>query len=507
MQLYATKIQMEKILNNKIFYIILFIVLAIYVCFSTFLPRHSKYSDDEKVFVGTIEDIKVKDDKISLKLKGSEELICNYYRDDITLEILKEYPLGSKVEIEGSLKTPKGNTIPNTFNYKKYLYYHGIFYTCTVSNIKIIDKPKNIFYRIKNFIISRINSFETRDYLSTMIVGDKSLLDEETLDDYQNNGVIHLFAISGMHIGLFSTTLLFFFKKIKLKERKAYIITISFLWFYAFLTGFSGSVLRASLLFTILSLNKILKLNLTTKKALLLTGAIFLIVNPFMVYDIGFIFSFTTTFGLIYSNEILKKHKLLGTSLVASLYSLPITINNFYKYNFGSIFYNIIFVPFVSGIVYPLCLLTFIIRPIEPLLKVSILILESLNTICSHIKLSIIVIPKMSLLLIVIYYIVLFTMLKRKFYLISIFLFSLVLSTKLTPFLETSSYVEFLDVGQGDSSLIRSNHNKDITLIDTGGLVSYNENKKAYHVASNTINYLHSLGISKINTLIISHGY
>ncbi len=496
---------MKKLLNNKLFslFITLFLLLYVSICIS--ISKKSSYDIDEELFTGFIEDVKIKDGKIVYRLKGKERLICNYYKDDIDLKDLKTYPIGSKVEIKGKLKKPLNNTIPNTFNYKKYLYNNDIFYTCTIDEMRLLEKNKNLFKAIKNYIIIRIMNFKTKDYLSTMILGDKSLLDSDTIEAYRNNGVVHLFAISGMHIGLFSTIMLFIFKKIGLKEKASYPITIAFLWFYAFLTGFSGSVIRACLLFTTLSINKIFKLELSTKKCLLITGAIIVFIKPFIIFDTGFLFSFTTTFGLVSSSKILAKHKIIGTSIVAFLYSLPLIINNFYKFNLCSIFFNIIFVPFVSCLIYPLCLLTFMIRGLEPLLKMLIDLLEYLNAFCSNIDALVIIVPKLPIIFIAFYYVILYTTLAKKFYLTTIFSFSIILAMKLTPFLDSNSYVEFLDVGQGDSCLLRSKFNREVVLIDSGGVKSYSGEQK-YYISSNTVNYLHSIGINKIDAIISSHG-
>lgn len=501
------KQKIQKILNHKVFYVLVISWTVFWVFLNLSFEKKSSLNVDETKFEGVLEKLVVNDTKASLTLNiGSENLVCNYYfkEDQAYSDFREKYILGSKLLLKGTLSEPSNNTVPNTFNYKKYLYYHNTFYTCNTKEIEIIDENVNIFYRIKNAVIKRIMKFYTRDYMYTMIIGDKSLLDKETFSDYRQNGVTHLFAISGMHIGLFVAFLLKLFKKVG--EKRRYLIVISFIWFYAFLAGFSPSVIRSCLLFSLITFFKILKIEISSIKSLVITAFILICINPFIVMDIGFIYSFLTTIGLLYSGSILCKHKIIGTSLVAILYSLPVTINNFYKINLLSVFFNILFVPFVSIIVYPLCLLSFVFSFLEPLLRLSINILELLNSACTKISFLYIVIPKMSLILIIIYYLILIIFLKKKFYLVSFLLISVVLLSKFKPFLDDHDYVEFLDVGQGDSILIRSKKNKEIVLIDTGGIEVGKDKEVTYHVSSNTLTYLNSLGLNKIDTLILTHG-
>ena len=372
--------------------------------------------------------------------------------------------------------------------------------------MKITRSNVSLFYNIKNSIIKRCNSFKKiGPYLLTFIIGDKSNLDDDIINSYKDNGISHLFAISGMHIGLFSLLILTILKKLKMSINKSYIITISFIWFYAFLTGFSSSVLRAGLLFTLLSINKVFNLNIKSIYALVLTGCILIVINPLIIKDIGFTYSFTTTFGLMYSSKIIKKYRVIGVSLIAFLASLPITINNFYEFNILSIIINIIFVPYVSLIVYPICLLTYIFSFLEPITFFLLNIMEYLSTHLVGIDYFRIVMPKMNIFMVIIYYLIFFILVNKRFKLCVIIL-CLILSVNSNKYLlDDSFHVEFLDVSQGDSILVRYPRNNKIVLIDTGGIVSFN-NANTYKVSDSTITYLKSLGVKTIDHMIISHG-
>jgi len=492
---------LKKLLYSRTFYIVLILFTLIYTFIFISIPKKSKYTPDENKLEGIVTSYKFDGDKLTFILNGKEKLKCNYYfdRESEKEEYVKHFKYGSRIKISGTLSTPSNNTIPNTFNYRKYLYYHNIFYICNASEISIDNDTINLLYKIKNYVIDRINSYKIKDYLLTFIIGDKSLLENETLDTYRTNGITHLFSVSGMHIGLFNATILLLLKKVNISTKKRYLITISFIWFYAFLTGFTKSILRAGLLFSILSINKLFKLEMKSIYCLVITGVILCIFNPFITMDIGFIYSFLTTFVLMFASEALKKHKIIGTSLIAFFASLPITINNFYEINFLSIVLNVIFVPLVSIIIYPLCMLSFIFRFLEPITSLFLDLLELMSFASSKISFFKIISPKMNIITLLIYYMVLFGLINKKFKICIVILFSIVILSTKTYIFDKSYNVDFLNVGQGDSTLIRYPQNKETILIDTGGIVTFSkekwQEKDKFNISDNIIIYMYSLGI------------
>ena len=495
------------LLHNFKFYLLATFLSLCYALITINVPSKINYSLNEDSIIGKLDDIKIGDDKTKLLINGKDKVLCNYYyKNDSDKNNIQRIKLGMEVKLTIELKEPKNNTVPNNFNYKEYLYNHKIYYICTIKKMKITKSNVSPLYNIKNSIIKRCNSFKKiGPYLLTFIIGDKSNLDGDIINSYKDNGISHLFAISGMHIGLFSLLILTILKKLKMSINKSYIITISFIWFYAFLTGFSSSVLRAGLLFTLLSINKVFNLNIKSIYALVLTGCILIVINPLIIKDIGFTYSFTTTFGLMYSSKIIKKYRVIGVSLIAFLASLPITINNFYEFNILSIIINIIFVPYVSLIVYPICLLTYIFSFLEPITFFLLNIMEYLSTHLVGIDYFRIVMPKMNIFMVIIYYLIFFILVNKRFKLCVIIL-CLILSVNSNKYLlDDSFHVEFLDVSQGDSILVRYPRNNKIVLIDTGGIVSFN-NANTYKVSDTTITYLKSLGVKTIDHMIISHG-
>ena len=507
--------KLKTIFASKTFLLSLIFLVFILTWYQVFLKRdNSKFSNEEEI-TGLIKSKKVTNNKITLELKSKENIIINYYVDtyDELNKLNDTLYEGIIITVHGTLKQPSNNTIPNTFNYKKYLKSKKIYYTFNANAIEIVGNNSNFYYQFKHWLSKRIESIDDTGYIKAFVLGSKDEIDEEVFKTYQNNGITHLFAISGMHISLFSSILLFLLKKIHLKDNQAYPIILLFLLGYTFLVSFTASVVRAFTLYLLLYINKRLKLGIKTTKTFIYTILLILLLNPFFILDIGFLYSSLTSFGLILFSSYLKtSNKVLAlfrVSLLALLFSLPITINNFYEYNFLSILANILIVPLVSTIIYPLSLITLIFPFFHPILKFFLTILESISTILNSITWFKIILPKMPYFLIISYYFIIYLLFitKKKRYVI--FLITLLLGYKLSFNLDNNFYVYYLDVGQGDSILLINPRSRKATLIDTGGKksVSYNEfPPNEYHVSNNVITFLKSINISKINTLITTHG-
>ena len=507
--------KLKTIFVSKTFLLSLIFLVFILTWYQVFLKRdNSKFSNEEEI-TGLIKSKKVTNNKITLELKSKENIIINYYVDtyDELNKLNDTLYEGIIITIHGTLKQPSNNTIPNTFNYKKYLKSKKIYYTFNANAIEIVGDNSNFYYQFKHWLSKRIESIDDTGYIKAFVLGSKSEIDEEVFKTYQNNGITHLFAISGMHISLFSSILLFLLKKIHLKDNQAYPIILLFLLGYTFLVSFTASVVRAFTLYLLLYLNKRLKLGATTTRIFIYAIVLILLLNPFFILDIGFLYSSLTSFGLILFSDYLRtSNKVLAlfkVSLIALLFSLPITINNFYEYNFLSILANIVIVPLVSTIIYPLSLITLILPFFHPILKFFLTILETISTILSSITWFKIILPKMPWFLIISYYFIIYLIFKAKKKRCVIFLIILLLGYKLSFNFDNNFYVYYLDVGQGDSILLISPRSRKATLIDTGGKksVSYNEfPPNEYHVSNNVITFLKSINISKINTLITTHG-
>ncbi|MBE6145176.1 MAG: DNA internalization-related competence protein ComEC/Rec2 [Firmicutes bacterium] len=449
-----------------------------------------------------VNNYKFDNDKLSLTLDGDEDLIGTYYvKSDEELLYLKDnIKYGVSLKIKGKLEVPSNNTIPNTFNYKKYLLNKGIRYRLVIDSIVVIDSNIGVIYSLKNIINNRIDNIDNTGYMKAFILGIKDDIDDEVYTSYQKIGITHLFALSGMHVGLLSGIILKILKKVSIIKK--YTIINIILVIYGFIVGYPSSIKRCILFFIFNSINKIFKLDISTFKILLLVIFSLIIYEYKIIYDIGFIYSICTVGGIILCNNYINHdNKLISSfrlSLVAFIFSLPISLSSFYEVNLLSIFYNMVFVPYVSIIVYPLSLISFMIPSLSFIFSLSIKLLEVCSSYLSTIRYFSFYLD-FNMVEIIIYYLVTIFMFYKNEYRLSILLILIVIIDIMISYLDSNGYVYFFDVGQGDSSLVISPYRKDIILIDTGGSLNY-------HVSDNVISFMKSIGIRSIDLLILSHG-
>ncbi len=483
---------MKKLKIILLFSTLIFIILYVYYKNNNIV---SFYDENVTRIEGIVTDINYFDDKISFVVKNKESILVNDYN------LISDIKLGDYVLAEGIMKKPNTNTNFNLFNYKNYLLSKNIHYTFTLDKLSV-TKNSNIFYKFKNLILDRLDSIDN-SYLYTLILADNRI-DDTIYESYQTNGISHLFAVSGSHIALISFVLLFILNKFIKRRKISYVIVSVFILFYMFLTGFSASVVRSCLLFTFMTIFKLFNIKIKAVYILYLISVILLIYNPYYIYDIGFIYSFTISFSLMLLSKKISNYsnyftKLFLISLIAFIVSIPITINNNFSINLLSPFLNIIFVPIVSFIIFPLAILTLFIPYLNTMFIFFINILEYLSEIFYNHKIELIFshIPFYG---IIIYYLVI-SMLLYKQNKISIFIFCLMLFIHYNiKLFNKYPIVTMIDVGQGDSFIIEMPHNKANILVDTGGNLNYD-------IAKNIlIPFIKSKGIKEIDYLILSHG-
>ncbi len=505
--------KLKILLQSNSFYFCFFSFVFFYVLFFTQIITYKTHIPDEtQKITAKILSYSIDGDKVRLLVKNKEKIRATYYlkSEEEKIDLEKNLKIGLTITLYGEKQEIKNPTIPNTFDYKKYLYHERIYYCFSASKIKIQNIPISFANQIKNKIDERLKKLGNNAYLRAFILGDKTFIDSKEYDQIMNNGVGHLFALSGMHLSFIYLFLNKILKKLKYKT----IIIFLFLFFYLFVTGFSISFIRAILFLGFTKINKRGQFNLSPIKILFLTAFFLLLYNPFYIYNIGFWYTFTITFSLIYTSDLLKKQnkfkKIILISLITFLFSMPITIYISYEVNLFSILANILLVPFISAIVFPLAFLSFFIPIFLPLFQISIGILGYLNTFFQTFACPIII-GKIQLWEVLLLYV--FLVLGFKFHLKRLFVFFILFFIFLynKNLLERSYSVYFLDVGQGDATLFVAPKNKEVILIDTGGNTSYPKKdyqvqNKEFKLSDNIILFLKSLRIRKIDLLLITHG-
>lgn len=498
---------------NGLFYL-LCIITVVLTLIRIEIDIPNSYDLDTKKVVGEVLEYDIDGDYLKLTIDANEKLIGRYYfKTKAEKELfIKSVDVYDTLRLNGELEEAEGSKDIYSFDYKQYLKSKNINYIIKIDKITLISKEKSFFKGIKCFLLKR----NSNPYIKAFIFGNNKSILTDVMSSYQEIGISHLFAISGMHVGLLTLVISKLLKKLNIKEKSIFIIISLFLFFYLFITGVSPSILRAIFFYLFFSINKIYNLNIKGVNIFMLIFSISLLVNPYYIHEVSFLYSYTISFSLLLVGNKINNDsyfkRLFLTSLISFIVSFPITIYFFNQINILSVFYNMLFVPLISMVVFPLSIITYIIPFFEPIFNVFISLMEFLAlkfNVISFSKLIFSSLPRYYYILYIIGVILFIYFYNKK--IISVLpILLLALFNYLYPVFFNQNYLMFLDVGQGDSILI---HSKNKTmLVDTGGVMNYSrekwqerKNKKSL-TDYVTIPILKKLGIRKIDYLVLTHG-
>ncbi|MFW6148282.1 MAG: DNA internalization-related competence protein ComEC/Rec2 [Atribacterota bacterium] len=462
----------------------------------------------------------------------------------VLLRLYSDNPIlqyGDVIKARVTLKKPglPGNF--GEFNYREYLARKKIFLTANIINnqVSIVghDEKVTIFsfiQSIKSKItqkIEQIYQFPARELIKAIVIGNRRGIPQEWIRFFQDAGIMHILAISGLHVGILAMVLFFTFNLIPhnlMKNNIKYLTIVLILIGYAAMTGFRPSVSRATLMFAIVLGGRYFNRPYHLYNSLSLAALFILLWQPLYLFEAGFLLSFVVTFFIIYLTPILEDKfsflpsiisKPLSISCSAWLGIIPLSAYFFYKISIIAILANMLIIPLI-GIILVLALVTILLSFLYlPLASLSamlnqaiISVLAFLSQLLSSFPFAYQYVAQPELYTIILYYLIIFISFhnlhfwlhynlwekKKKFWIIStlIFLFVFMQAFSFPKFLE----VHFINVGQGDCIFIKTPQRKNI-LIDGGG-TPYND----YDVGSNTlIPYLRREGISQIDIMFLTH--
>ena len=292
----------------------------------------------------------------------------------------KELKYGDEMLFEAKLKIPSSGT-EDSFHYKKYLARSGIYALATISEknpIAITGRKasllKSLAYNLKDLLKRKVkNLFRApeRYFLSAILLGERQDIPEGWRDIFIKTQTMHLLAISGLHVGIIAFIILFFVGLFGIPRNFRFIITILLLIFYALMVGSRPSVVRATVMGTVVLSSYLLKRDADIYNSLGLAAAAILIFNPDQLFDYGFILSFVSVFSIVYMTprinrvcgvdkikrithwgRIMYYFSTLGAaSFAVWLGLLPLTVNFFNIISPISVFVNILAIPLLFVII------------------------------------------------------------------------------------------------------------------------------------------------------------
>ncbi len=266
---------------------------------------------------------------------------------------------------------PKLN--PYDFDYQKYSERRRVYrqvYLATDnwqqngnSRFSLIFEAEKLRDKLINVYRSQpIDSVEF-EILSALTLGYSRELDPETRRVFSSSGAMHVLSVSGLHVAIIFAVINFLFGFMKRNKQGRFIFTASIilvLWFYAFITGLSPSVLRATAMFSVYIIGENMHRKANIYNSLALTAFFILLINPNSLFDIGFQLSYSALFGIVVIEPKLREYvnvknrvlryfvSLITISVAAQIATFPLT--SFYFSQFPTYFWltNIFIIPTVA---------------------------------------------------------------------------------------------------------------------------------------------------------------
>ncbi len=439
--------------------------------------------------------------------------------------------------INGKLVKPHGNRNPGAFNYKKYLLRKGIKSVLLNSRIdSVISQPYSLnkfYFSIRKSINKRINKCVDKPYNSLImgfLLGEKGELDYELLERFRQLGIIHVLAVSGLHVGFIFMVLNLISQLFRLNPFYKFILITIGLVIYMGITGYPSSVIRAGTLGILYSYAQYRQKIPDIWNILAWTAFLMLILNSNSLFNVGFQLSFGAVSGIIfvmnqfnylkekyhfnYKSRIIRYSLLFIEGMVASSGALlgtfiPVAFH-FHEMSLIGIFFNIIIIPLtflmvIFGII--TIIISFLNLSLASLYGECVytigLILNEISIYGDSLNIQMLSLGGLSNVLIFMLFfgLILLFYFKNPRYWQSLIIYILIISNVLLwqeNFNQDKITITFLDVGQGDACII---HSKNGVILIDAGYVGFGKD----YGRTVILPHLKYLGIEEIDLAIFSH--
>jgi competence protein ComEC len=393
---------------------------SIYICglllYANEKSRISTLITEQTLFCCTLDDFpEEKENSYMLTVSLNSKITLNGYEDANGSMILyhrKDRPVPSFLPGDQLIIkcTPveivnRGN--PYEFDYRFYMENHGIRYYAFTDNSSIIThivaKKRKLVHRASIIREKIIDMYQERGItgeklavVAAITLGQKNLLDPEQKQNFIKAGVMHIMAVSGLHaviLSFFVFRLLFFLKRKSNLMR--ILITIFVLWSFAFVSGLTPSVMRATLMFSFLQAGNLMKRHVNAINSVLASAFILILIRPSIIFDTGFLLSYAAVIFILnfYQDFYLKLYfknwfsdkiwQSATVTITAQAGTLPLTILLFNRFPTYFILTNIIIVPLASLLIIMGCLVL-ITFPVHTLSQLVASILNYITRVIEY---------------------------------------------------------------------------------------------------------------------------
>jgi len=314
---------------------------------------------------------------------SSGQILFSIYKDSLC----KPLTPGEHLLITGTLKQIDPPTNPHQFNYRAYLGNQQVYGQLSGSYKNVIEyfETKHSLFTLAQVLRNKLGQLLRNSGLSdnstalssALLLGDKKQLNRPLYEAFADAGVVHLLAVSGLHVGILYWILLGSLRPLcglGIKRSHLQLLAIVILWGYALLTGLSPSVVRAVFMFSLIGLAGMTNRSGNSLNALFTALLFLLLARPNWLFEIGFQLSFVAVFFILWLHPILVAwwnpsfwllktiRDLIGVSLIAQLGVAPLCLLYFHQFPGLFLVANLALLPCMSvllsiGLLVLLCLL------------------------------------------------------------------------------------------------------------------------------------------------------
>lgn len=321
---------------------------------------------------------------------------------------------GSRLLIKKKWQPIQNSGNPGAFDYARYCLFKNITHQVFLSDADYellhgedINPVSSMLFNIQqatvNAIRENIPGEKEQGVAEALLIGYREDLDRDLVQAYSNTGIVHIIAISGLHLGMIYVLMIWIFARMRKNLFTAILKPVSILvvlWLFTLVAGAVPSVLRSAVMFTFIIAGECMGRKGHIYNTLAASAFCMLAFNPFMLWDAGFLLSYAAVIGIItfmkpvynwlyFKNEILDKiWQLCSVTISAQIFTLPIVIYYFHQFPTVFLITNFIAVPFSCIILYAellLVLLSFCGVPVQWLGSITGYGVKALNVFVEHI--------------------------------------------------------------------------------------------------------------------------
>lgn len=375
--------------------ILLHIILAAFAMLLVWQKdiRHNKqwfghfYNDSASLIVRIAEPLTEK--SMSYKCEATVEAVSQngkmiavkgklliYFSRDSTASL---FLYGDRILISKPLQRIKNSGNPGAFNYERYAAFQQLFHNVYLKKNEVvllqqrnINPARAFIFAAQQYIIAVLQKYlppdkNTLGIAEALLIGYKEDLDKDLVQAYSNTGVVHIIAISGLHLGLIYVMLVWIFNRLPFIKRSPFIkvlFILSSLWFFSLLTGASASVLRSAVMFTCIVIGKNFFTQSSIYNSIAASAFLLLCYDPYFLWDVGFQLSYLAVIGIVWLQQAIyrsvyiknkqldKLWNMIAVTLAAQLITFPICIYYFHQFPNMFLITNLLAVPLSTVILF-----------------------------------------------------------------------------------------------------------------------------------------------------------